>query len=49
MHLKVKYCEVNNESYLHIADGTYNPRKLQKRGQNMQNQLLPHLSRSRNI
>jgi hypothetical protein len=23
MYLKEKYCEVNKESYLHIADGIY--------------------------
>jgi hypothetical protein len=30
MYLKVKYCKVNKESNLHIANGTYNPRKLPK-------------------
>jgi hypothetical protein len=35
MYLKVKYCEVNKESNLHIANGMYNPRKLPKRGQNI--------------
>jgi hypothetical protein len=34
MYLKVKYCEVNKLSYLHIAISTYNPRKLRKSGQN---------------
>jgi hypothetical protein len=33
--LKVKYCEVNKERNLHIANGTYNPCKLPKRGQNI--------------
>jgi hypothetical protein len=28
--LKVKYCEVNKNSNLHIAISTYNPRKLEK-------------------
>jgi hypothetical protein len=27
MYLKVKYCEMNKERNLHIANGTYNPRK----------------------
>jgi hypothetical protein len=31
MNLKIKYCEVNKESNLHIAIGNYNPRKLPKR------------------
>jgi hypothetical protein len=30
IYLKVTYCEVNKESNLHIANGTYNSRKLQK-------------------
>jgi hypothetical protein len=34
-YLKVKYCEVNKESNLHIANSTYNPSKLSKRGQNI--------------
>jgi hypothetical protein len=40
MFLKVKYCEVNKESDLNIANGTYNPRKLPKRGQNVQRKSL---------
>jgi hypothetical protein len=40
MYLKVKYCEVNKESNLHIANGTYNPRKQPKRGQNIHKYLL---------
>jgi hypothetical protein len=36
-YLKVKYQEVNKETNLHIAIGTYNPRKLPKSHQhNMQ-------------
>jgi hypothetical protein len=34
MYLKVKYFQVNEEGDLHIANGTLNPRKLPKRGQN---------------
>jgi hypothetical protein len=30
LYFKVKYCEVNNESNLHIANGTNSQRKLQK-------------------
>jgi hypothetical protein len=30
MYLKIKYCEVNKERNKHIANGTYNPRKLPK-------------------
>jgi hypothetical protein len=30
MYLKEKYCEVNKESNLHIANGTYNPCNYQK-------------------
>jgi hypothetical protein len=30
MYLKIKYCEVNKESNLLTANGTYNPRKLPK-------------------
>jgi hypothetical protein len=30
MYLKVKYCEVNKESNLHIKNGTSNPCKLPK-------------------
>jgi hypothetical protein len=32
-----KYYEVYKESELHVANGTYNPRKLPKRGQCVQN------------
>jgi hypothetical protein len=35
LKVKVKYCEVNKESDLHIAISTNNPRKLPKRGQNV--------------
>jgi hypothetical protein len=38
MYLKVNYNEVNKNSNLHIAIGTYNPRKLPKNGQHMQKQ-----------
>jgi hypothetical protein len=31
MCLKVKYCEMNKETNLHIASSTCNPRKLPKR------------------
>jgi hypothetical protein len=31
MYLKVKYCEMNKLSNLHIAISIYNPRKLPKR------------------
>jgi hypothetical protein len=30
-YLKVKYCEVNKDSNLHIANGTYTPRLLPKK------------------
>jgi hypothetical protein len=40
MYSKVKYYKVNDESNLHIANGTYNPRKLPKRGQNINKYLL---------
>jgi hypothetical protein len=40
MYFKVKYCEVNKLSNLHIAIGTYNPRKIAKSGQHMQKQPL---------
>jgi hypothetical protein len=40
MYLNVKYGEVNKESNLHIAKGTYNPRKFPKRGQNKHKYLL---------
>jgi hypothetical protein len=36
MYFKEKYCEVNKESNLIIANGPYNPRKLLKRSPNMQ-------------
>jgi hypothetical protein len=36
MFLKVKYCEVNKKSNLHIANSTHNPHKLPTRGQNVQ-------------
>jgi hypothetical protein len=37
MYLKVKYCEVNKENNLHIANGTCNPRKLPKMGEKCKN------------
>jgi hypothetical protein len=40
MYLKVKYCEVNKNSNLHLAIGTYNPIKLPKSGHHMQKQPL---------
>jgi hypothetical protein len=39
---KSKYCEMNKQSILHIAIGTYNPRKLAKGGQHTQKQSLLH-------
>jgi hypothetical protein len=39
-YLKVKYCLVKRESHLQIANGTYNPHKLPKRGQNMHKQAI---------
>jgi hypothetical protein len=40
MYFKVKYCEVNKSSNLHIANGTYNPCLLLKRSQNIQKYFL---------
>jgi hypothetical protein len=37
MYLKVKYCEVDKENNLHIANSPCNPHKLPNRGQNKQN------------
>jgi hypothetical protein len=34
IHMKVKYCEVNIDINLRIANGAYNPRKVPTRGQN---------------
>jgi hypothetical protein len=40
MYLKVKYYEKIKENNSYIANGTYDPRKLPKRGQNIYKYLL---------
>jgi hypothetical protein len=37
MYLNIKYCEVNRENNLHIANSSCNPHQSTKRGQNKQN------------
>jgi hypothetical protein len=39
MNKKVMYCQVNKECTLHIANGTFNSRKLPNKVKNMQKKL----------